>query len=84
MAPERVFAAEWSIAERRAWAAVFFGTLILLSFAHFLWSEAQRDQPPMTLHMFMFRRFGWNLGVLSCKSLAENLWLVARYSRERR
>jgi hypothetical protein len=159
-APERIFPAQWSVCERRAWAAVFFGTLILLSFAHFLWSEAQHDQPPMTLHMFMFRRFGWNLGVLLgaatmvhrllgarladdvesderdlrirhaadragnrvltmivitavillatlpaqmlewwlapliaahaligvliCKSLAENVWLVARYARERR
>src|SRR5690348_3833365 len=61
--PDRIFPADWSIAERRGWSALFFGALILFSFAHFLWSEAQSSMPPMTLHEFMFRHFGWNLGV---------------------
>ena len=79
-APERLFPTEWSIAERRGWAAVFFGTLILMSFAHFLWSEAQYGQPPMTLHMFMFRRFGWNLGVLAVAAFIVHRLLGARYA----
>src|SRR5690349_14016505 len=75
---DRIFPTEWSIAERRGWSALFFGALILLSFAHFLWSEARSSMPPMTLHEFMFRRFGWNLGVLVSSALVVHRSLGAR------
>jgi hypothetical protein len=75
---ERVCPANWSIAERRGWSALFFGVLILLSFTHFLWSEARSSMPPMALHEFMFRRFGWNLGVLGVSASVVHRLLGAR------
>jgi len=75
---ERIFPAEWSIAERRGWSALFFGVLILLSFAQFLWSEAQSTSSPMTMHEFMFRHFGWNLGVLGVSALVVHHTLGTR------
>lgn len=77
---DRIFPAEWSIAERRGWSALFFGALILFSFAQFLWSEARSSMPPMTLHEFMFRHFGWNLGVLGFSALVVHRTLGARGS----
>jgi hypothetical protein len=62
--PGAVFPEYWSLSEKRAWSALSFGLLILLSFAHFLWSETRQPELPMTFQQFMFRRFGWNLGVL--------------------
>ena len=75
---DQIFPAEWSIAERRGWSALFFGALILLSFAQFLWSEAQSAMPPMTMHEFMFRHFGWNLGVLGVSALVVHQMLGTR------
>jgi hypothetical protein len=73
-----VFPDDWSTAERRGWSALFFGTLILLSFAHFLWSEARSALPPMSLHEFVFRHFGWNLGVLGISAMLVHRMLGAR------
>jgi hypothetical protein len=76
--PDRLFPAEWSIAERRGWSALFFGGLILLSFAHFLWSEARSSLPPMSLQVMMFRHFGWNLGTLGVAALIVRRLCVVR------
>lgn len=62
--PERVFPADWSIAERRGWAAVFFGSLILMSFVHFLVHVSHGDVVPNAPWKMMSRQFFWNLGLL--------------------
>ncbi|HTU65359.1 MAG TPA: hypothetical protein VMF52_05395 [Steroidobacteraceae bacterium] len=77
-APEDPFPEEWLVDERRGWSGVFFGSLVLMSFAHLLWSEAQQPDLPMTWQLTMFRHFGWNLGMLLVAAVVVHRVLGAR------
>lgn len=62
--PHRFFPTEWSVAERRAWAGLFFGFLILLSFIHFMWALSRHAEVPQTLGSMASRHFIYNLSAL--------------------
>jgi hypothetical protein len=62
--PDRIFSADWALAERRSWVGLVFLALIVASFARFLWALAQRPAPPGRLNEFPADYFGWNLFVL--------------------
>ncbi len=62
--PDSIFSADWSIAERRAWAGLVFVLLVFLNFLRFLAAIAQRDVPPVSLAELPTRHFMWNLLVL--------------------
>jgi len=62
--PDAIFPAEWSIAERRAWAGLLFLTLIFLSFARFMQTLANLDSVPVAIAELPSRHFMWNLFVL--------------------
>jgi hypothetical protein len=62
--PDSLFPGEWSIAERRGWASVFFGSMIAVWFVHFLWHASHYDAVPTRPHEFEFRHLGWSLAVL--------------------
>jgi len=62
--PDAIFPAEWSIAERRAWAGLLFLALILVNFLGFLVTLANLDLPPVSIAELPSRHFMWNLFVL--------------------
>ena len=62
--PEKIFSAEWALAEQRSWVGLAFLALIVANFAHFLWVLAQRAAPPVHLREFPADYFLWNLFVL--------------------
>jgi hypothetical protein len=62
--PEALFPAEWSIAERRGWVSVFFGAMIVVWFAHFMWHASHYDPVPTKPYEFEFRHLGFSLIVL--------------------
>ena len=62
--PERIFSPDWSIAERRAWAGLFFVLLIFLSYLRFMWSLAGLSDVPDTLRELPAEHFVGNLVVL--------------------
>jgi hypothetical protein len=62
--PDRVFSADWSIAERRAWVGLVFVLLVFLNFLRFMTAMAQLDATPMSLAELPSRHFMWNLFVL--------------------
>ena len=62
--PEKIFSAEWALAERRSWVGLVFLALIVANFARFLWALAQRAEPPEHLREFPADYFIWNLFVL--------------------
>jgi hypothetical protein len=62
--PERIFSPDWSIAERRAWAGVFFVLLIFLVYLRFMWTLGGMQPIPQTLEDLPAERFVWNLTVL--------------------
>jgi hypothetical protein len=62
--PERIFAAAWSIAERRAWTAVVFVLLIFIAYLRFMWSVAGMPEVPATFGDLPSQHFIANLVVL--------------------
>lgn len=62
--PDRIFSADWSIAERRAWIAVVFVFLILVSYLRFMATLAALPEAPDELGELPADYFVWNLGVL--------------------
>jgi hypothetical protein len=62
--PDRIFSPDWSIAERRAWAALVFILLIFLSWLRFMWHLASLPEPPAELDEIPGDHFVWNLTVL--------------------
>jgi hypothetical protein len=62
--PDAIFPAEWSIAERRAWAGLLFLTLIFVSFVRFMLTIAHLDSPPVSIAELPSQHFMWNLFVL--------------------
>ena len=62
--PDRIFASEWSIAERRAWTALVFVLLILLSYLRFMWALAAMPEVPATFRDLPAEQFIANLVVL--------------------
>jgi len=62
--PERIFSPGWSVAERRAWAGLFFVLLIFLSYLRFMWTLRELPEVPDTLGELPAGHFLWNLGVL--------------------
>jgi len=62
--PDRIFAPEWSIAERRAWTALVFVLLILIAYLRFMWSLAAMPHVPATIRDLPSEHFIANLVVL--------------------
>jgi hypothetical protein len=62
--PDRIFSPDWSIAERRAWAALVFILLIFLAYLRFMWHLASLPEPPARLSEIPGDHFVWNLTVL--------------------
>ena len=62
--PDAIFPAEWSIAERRAWAGLLFLTLVFASFVRFMQTLAHLDSVPVAIAELPSRHFMWNLFVL--------------------
>jgi hypothetical protein len=62
--PDAIFPAEWSIAERRAWAGLLFVALVSVSFVRFMLAIANLDSPPVEIAELPSRHFMWNLFVL--------------------
>jgi hypothetical protein len=62
--PDAIFPAEWSIAERRAWAGLLFVTLVSVSFVRFMLTIANLDSPPVVIAELPSTHFMWNLFVL--------------------
>lgn len=62
--PDRIFSPGWSIAERRAWAALVFILLIFLAYLRFMWHLGSMSTPPASLGELRGDHFIWNLGVL--------------------
>jgi len=62
--PERVFPSGWSIAERRAWAGMFFVLLIFMAHLRFMWLLAGLPGVPGSVRELPADYFVWNLGVL--------------------
>lgn len=62
--PERVFPIEWSIAERRAWAGLFFVSMICVAYVRFMGALAAMPAIPTELGQLPAERFIWNLTVL--------------------
>jgi hypothetical protein len=62
--PDRIFSSDWSIAERRAWAGLFFILLIFLSYLRFMASLAEMPATPARLGDLAAERFIWNVTVL--------------------
>ncbi len=58
-----IFSESWSIAERRAWAALLFVGLIFFNFLRYMWALSLRD-PPTSLGDVPATHFMWNLFVL--------------------
>jgi hypothetical protein len=62
--PERIFAAAWSIAERRAWTALVFVLLIFFAYLRFMWSVAGMQEAPASFGDLPSQHFIANLVVL--------------------
>lgn len=62
--PERIFSPDWSIAERRAWAGLFFVSLIFLAYLRFMWALWRLTDIPGSVHDLPAEKFLWNLTVL--------------------
>jgi hypothetical protein len=62
--PDRIFPQGWSIAERRAWAGLFFVLLIFLSYLRFMWTLADLPAIPDRVRELPAEHFLWNLMVL--------------------
>ena len=62
--PERIFPPGWSIAERRAWAGLFFVLLIFLTHLRFMWVLGGLPEIPGSIRELPADFFVWNLGVL--------------------
>jgi hypothetical protein len=62
--PDSIFPADWSIAERRAWAGLVFVLLVFLNFLRFMAAIAQLYVTPVSLEELPSRHFMWNLFVL--------------------
>lgn len=62
--PERIFSPTWSIAERRAWAGLFFVLLIFLGYLRFMWTLGGLPQIPDSLGELPADNFLWNLAVM--------------------
>jgi hypothetical protein len=62
--PDPLFSAHWSIAERRAWAGLFFVLLIFVAYLRFLWKLAALQSIPDTVAELQGEHFVWNLSVL--------------------
>ena len=62
--PDRIFSPDWSIAERRAWAALVFTLLIFLAYLRFMLHLASMSAVPVTLGDLPGDHFVWNLAVL--------------------
>lgn len=62
--PERILPPAWSIAERRAWAGLFFVALIFLAYLRFMWTLAGLREIPDAVGELPADHFVWNLGVL--------------------
>ena len=62
--PDRIFSAEWALAERRSWVGLVFLSLIVANFARFLWALGQGAEPPELLREMPGRHLMWNLFVL--------------------
>jgi len=54
--PAEVFPDDWSLTERRSWVAVIIITLILLTFARYLWMLGQADPVPARIADLPARR----------------------------
>lgn len=73
-----LFPAACSTPERRGWSGVYFGVLILLSFAHLLWLELRDPGPAFSWQARLFERFGWNLVMLLLAACVVHHLLGAR------
>jgi hypothetical protein len=62
--PERIFSAQWALAERRAWVGLVFLTLSVANFARFLCALGRDAQPPSLLREITSHHLMWNLFVL--------------------
>jgi hypothetical protein len=62
--PDRIFPPAWSIAERRAWAGVFFATLIFLAYLRFMLALAGLPEVPDRIDELPAAHFVGNLVVL--------------------
>lgn len=62
--PERIFPSAWSIAERRAWAGLFFVLVIFIAYLRFMCALGGMERIPATLDDLPAERFIWNLVVL--------------------
>ena len=62
--PERIFPPAWSIAERRAWAGLFFVLLIFIAYLRFMWAVAGMPDIPGTLRELPGDFFVWNVSTL--------------------
>ena len=62
--PDSIFSADWSVAERRAWAGLVFVLLVFLNFLRFMTAIAQLEVTPVSLAELPSRHFLWNLLVL--------------------
>jgi hypothetical protein len=62
--PERIFPIEWSIAERRAWAGLFFVLMIFVAYVRFMGMLGAMPATPTELGELPSGRFIWNLTVL--------------------
>lgn len=62
--PERILPPAWSIAERRAWAGLFFVLLIFFAYLRFMGTLAGLREVPDTIGELPGDHFVWNLGVL--------------------
>lgn len=61
--PERIFSPGWSIAERRAWAGLFFVLLIFLGYLRFMWTLGNLSEVPETVRELPADTFLRNLAV---------------------
>ena len=62
--PDRIFSADWSVAERRAWTALVFIGLIFLSYLRFMWHLRAMSGVPEGIRELPADHFIWNLTVL--------------------
>lgn len=62
--PERIFSPAWSIAERRAWAGLFFVVLIFAAYLRFMWRLGDLPEIPDSLRELPADNFLWNVSVL--------------------